>query len=385
MASRTLPEMPCGPILELYGQRKRFHVPYGLKGLIEDMTREVLRHQPNNIYDFLATFMDERLQRKRQAQEENKKRKSWAQHRWSWQGTSNLTPDELNEFMDTLQAPPEAAEHSALVIQSAFRGYQARKQVEKLRKTVHEDGENRNSITEGEDQIKDQQPKRKSVQYAEPGESKQGEESENKEDNLGEARKSLRLSMDNATDAEQHAAVKIQAAFRGHMTRKLVKETKEDHEHEHEGHEGRKSIMFASDEHKDEGEHPPGEESASVPTETQQTQESEAEGSGAYRKSETLMRQSERDANAKRQSEVQKRQSEVQKRQSEIQARLSMASQKHPSGSQPALNTEPETEPIAERTSGSLSKRVSGAQRKSDVKAGDPNTESVPEEQEPAA
>ncbi|CAL8113199.1 unnamed protein product [Orchesella dallaii] len=135
MASRTLPEMPCGPILELYGQRKRFHVPYGLKGLIEDMTREVLRHQPNNIYEFLATFMDERLFKKIEAQE-----------------------------------------------QSAFRGYQARKQVKELRNTIYVEG-TRKSITEGEAQgpikSKDEQGRRKSVQYVEP-DSTQGAESETK-------------------------------------------------------------------------------------------------------------------------------------------------------------------------------------------------------------
>jgi len=37
----SLPEMPCGPILELKGQRKRFHVPYGLKPLIEEMSMRV--------------------------------------------------------------------------------------------------------------------------------------------------------------------------------------------------------------------------------------------------------------------------------------------------------------------------------------------------------
>lgn len=42
MAASELPEMPNGPIMELHGQRKRFHVPHGLKPLLEDMTREVI-------------------------------------------------------------------------------------------------------------------------------------------------------------------------------------------------------------------------------------------------------------------------------------------------------------------------------------------------------
>jgi len=41
MAALELPEMPNGPILELHGQRKRFHVPHGLKPLLEEMMREV--------------------------------------------------------------------------------------------------------------------------------------------------------------------------------------------------------------------------------------------------------------------------------------------------------------------------------------------------------
>lgn len=37
----SLPEMPCGPVLELNGQRKRFHVPFGLKPLMDVMIRNV--------------------------------------------------------------------------------------------------------------------------------------------------------------------------------------------------------------------------------------------------------------------------------------------------------------------------------------------------------
>ena len=41
MAQANLPEMPAGPVLELYGQRKRFTVPVGLKCMLEELTREV--------------------------------------------------------------------------------------------------------------------------------------------------------------------------------------------------------------------------------------------------------------------------------------------------------------------------------------------------------
>ncbi|CAG7726831.1 unnamed protein product [Allacma fusca] len=43
MAVHNLPEMPAGPILELYGQRKRFTVPVGLKCLLEEISREEAR------------------------------------------------------------------------------------------------------------------------------------------------------------------------------------------------------------------------------------------------------------------------------------------------------------------------------------------------------
>jgi hypothetical protein len=41
MAAQVLPDMPAGPLLELHGQRKRFHLPQGLTALLEECSREV--------------------------------------------------------------------------------------------------------------------------------------------------------------------------------------------------------------------------------------------------------------------------------------------------------------------------------------------------------
>jgi len=201
MAYRNLPEMPCGPILELHGQRKRFHVPYGLKKLLEEMTREVLRTQPENIYDFLARHMEAKNQKKRDEDDKRKSRKSWQVHRWSTERKSVLSPDELKEFMASIGAPEKDVEKSAIAIQSAFRGYQARQKVKALRKSVTEDGI-RKSLAESQ--------MRKSADETVDG---------SKRPSLVET-----LTPDNATDVEQHSAVIIQSAFRGMQARKMVKE-----------------------------------------------------------------------------------------------------------------------------------------------------------------
>lgn len=85
-AAGNLPEMPNAPIMELHGQRKRFHIPYKLKPLMEDMAREVyfgntsqpaqntnfnpflqvLRFEPDNIYEFLAKYLEEKVKKEKE-------------------------------------------------------------------------------------------------------------------------------------------------------------------------------------------------------------------------------------------------------------------------------------------------------------------------------
>ena len=48
----------------LLGPRPLFHripIPAGLERTLEDLSREVLRHQPQNVYQFCADFFHRRL------------------------------------------------------------------------------------------------------------------------------------------------------------------------------------------------------------------------------------------------------------------------------------------------------------------------------------
>lgn len=203
MAARNLPEMPCGPVLELNGQRKRFHVPYGLKPLIEKMTREVLRYQPDNIYEFLAVLMEQRLKAKDTEKEQNKRRKSWQSYRWSWEGTSVLKPNELSEFLEDIHMSQDKAEHSALVIQSAFRGFKARQRVKEIRRSR---------------ELPEAQVKPKAEEKRESLNSEGKPRTRSRRSSLFE------ITPENITNDELKSVVIIQSGFRGMQARKRVKE-----------------------------------------------------------------------------------------------------------------------------------------------------------------
>src|SRR5690349_234332 len=53
-------------ILELHGAHKRLTVPPGLRPLLEEMSIAVIRHQPTNIYMFLADFLDMKSSQRQQ-------------------------------------------------------------------------------------------------------------------------------------------------------------------------------------------------------------------------------------------------------------------------------------------------------------------------------
>jgi len=194
MATSELPEMPNGPILELYGQKKRFHVPHGLKPLLEEMTTETLRYQPDDIYEFLAQYIDAKIlkirgPRESQAEAAEKEmldvdeetedlleelhlkksdadryatkiqaafrghnarrslaskgrlihkdhRKSWEWKKWGWEGPSELEEDEVEEMLEEFKVSKDDADKAATKIQAVFRGHRLRKSLEKQGKLV---------------------------------------------------------------------------------------------------------------------------------------------------------------------------------------------------------------------------------------------------------
>ncbi|XP_017298696.1 uncharacterized protein LOC108252137 [Diaphorina citri] len=47
--------------LQVHGERHVYPVPPGLNELVSDITREVLRHQPDNLYKFIAEYLESLL------------------------------------------------------------------------------------------------------------------------------------------------------------------------------------------------------------------------------------------------------------------------------------------------------------------------------------
>jgi hypothetical protein len=140
MAATELPEMPNGPVMELHGQRKRFHVPHGLKPLLEDMTREVLRYQPNDVYAFLSKFMEIKLAKREAAKAKKSRSGSKDYKRWnSLEGPDLLDPEELMDMLETLGITKEEADRYAIIIQSAYRGHLYRKRMSTEGKNLHKD------------------------------------------------------------------------------------------------------------------------------------------------------------------------------------------------------------------------------------------------------
>jgi len=54
-------------------------------------------------------------------------RKSWEWKRWSWEGPSTLPKEQLDEFLEDLQVPLEAANKYATKIQAVYRGHAVRR------------------------------------------------------------------------------------------------------------------------------------------------------------------------------------------------------------------------------------------------------------------
>ncbi|XP_035705312.1 sperm surface protein Sp17 [Folsomia candida] len=192
MAAHELPEMPNGPVMELHGQRKRFHVPHGLKPLLEEITREILRYQPNDIYAFLSKFMESKLAKREAA---SKEKRNSGNRRWnSLEGPDLLDLAELDELLDELNISKDIADKHATKIQAAFRGHRARRSLTEKGKTIHKDH-------------------RKSWEW-----KKWSWEGPSTLDNdqLQEFLEELNVDLESAN---KHAT-KIQAAFRGHAVRR---------------------------------------------------------------------------------------------------------------------------------------------------------------------
>jgi hypothetical protein len=107
-----------------------------LKCLLEEISKEVLREQPSNIYDFLATYLEAKLEKECANKE---RRMSWDQHRWSWEGSSVLDDEELMLFLELHNLTFSEANQIAVIIQSAYRGYKGRQRAKSIRTSLQAD------------------------------------------------------------------------------------------------------------------------------------------------------------------------------------------------------------------------------------------------------
>ncbi|ODN06660.1 Beta-glucuronidase [Orchesella cincta] len=203
--TRNLPEMPCGPILELHGQRKRFHIPYGLKPLMEDMTMEVLKEQPPDVLEFLASFLEERV-RNRQT-ESHSRRKSWLVHRWSWEASS---------LWNVRQHSKNLSNHSILLwkkLIAAYRGFHTREVVKESKGYAHNNG--RVSVEITDDNLSEEIPDEGLLEVENEDDEQDGvvlfhsdaeetpEEEEEGSSGLEEAR--IYSALDSATEEEEES------------------------------------------------------------------------------------------------------------------------------------------------------------------------------------
>ncbi|KAJ4445552.1 hypothetical protein ANN_12232 [Periplaneta americana] len=102
-------------ILQRHGAKRVYPVPEGLRELCTDISREVLRSQPTNMYQFIADYLDALLH-------------------------TRETARAIYDIIAKCGVDTETAVRACTIIQSAIRGYQARKTYEahKVKKETKE-------------------------------------------------------------------------------------------------------------------------------------------------------------------------------------------------------------------------------------------------------
>jgi len=208
MSIKNLPEMPCAPIMELNCQRKRLFVPYGFKPLLEKMALDVIKEQPENMYDYLASFMEDRARQKAEEKAAKAGKRTWEYYLWSWEGSSILSPDLLLEFLVAIRISQGVATRCAIIIQKTYRGFLGRLRVKNIRRIrsrqtgFHKPGRDSRKYSDDSSDLSTDEPVEEPVDEFEF---------------LNSIRK---------TAANRHATT-IQKVFKGFQARKLAKELKD--------------------------------------------------------------------------------------------------------------------------------------------------------------
>ncbi|XP_077985982.1 uncharacterized protein LOC144440474 isoform X15 [Glandiceps talaboti] len=255
----------------------KLRVPNGFQNLLEGLAREVLRSQPENIYQFAAQYFDSLLRVREEegldpaefgaklqdryynnrAFQENigdtsdpKQQEAATKIQAEVRGhQARKEVDQMKKEEETKQEEEEIdidlndpeVEKAAVKIQAGFKGLQARKSVKEMKSEqsgtgeeglVEETTEEKPTETEastqeatteetkGEEKAADEQ---QTTEQAAAGE----EQTETKVEEEKKAEEEEEVDIDLTDPEVEKAAVKIQAGFKGHIARKQVKEKKE--------------------------------------------------------------------------------------------------------------------------------------------------------------
>uniref|UniRef100_A0A2K6GDN4 Sperm surface protein Sp17 n=1 Tax=Propithecus coquereli TaxID=379532 RepID=A0A2K6GDN4_PROCO len=122
-----------------------YRIPQGFGNLLEGLTREILREQPENIPAFAAAYFENLLEKREKT---NFDPAEWGSkvddrfynnHAFKTKGKNDPKSLFLLSMKDSFEEEKEKEEVAALKIQAAFRGHMAREEVKKMKSKTSED------------------------------------------------------------------------------------------------------------------------------------------------------------------------------------------------------------------------------------------------------
>ncbi|RZF38173.1 hypothetical protein LSTR_LSTR005534 [Laodelphax striatellus] len=130
-------------VIEVHGGR-RLIIPVGLPELMNDIGKEVIKHQPENLLEFIAIYLEKRVQQLRRRDPLKKDLSAYSEIEQS-------LPRETRMILDDCGIDLYTAEKAATTIQATFRGFQTRKRL-KEEKRERETDNNVETLSENQDE-----------------------------------------------------------------------------------------------------------------------------------------------------------------------------------------------------------------------------------------
>ncbi|XP_019514401.1 PREDICTED: sperm surface protein Sp17 isoform X2 [Hipposideros armiger] len=124
-----------------------YRIPQGFGNLLEGLTREILREQPDNIPAFAAAYFENLLERREKTNFDPAEwgtkvddcfynNHAFKEHEPPEKGKSQTSMKEETKVtaLESSEEDKEKEENAAVKIQAAFRGHLAREEVKKMKK-----------------------------------------------------------------------------------------------------------------------------------------------------------------------------------------------------------------------------------------------------------